>query len=901
MLRFFIMLSGLTLSAYAGEIYLVLGSDTAIWQGMNTSRYHCDYVPDLYTVPSENAYQVMDSAYRNRLQDSYGTPLKLTWWMMAGNIFRYANNTNVPLTNIMTLYLMKEYHGEQIQTFGDELSLHYHTFQWYDYDQDGRVYWNQSQTFMDCFDDFNVTLAQFLLEEEIFPVSFRSGWHYMDNGWQNYLDDRILPFSMHNDYPAKRNDTVEPLDNIFDWSEAPSEFVPYHPNRENYQIPGQLNGWNVRSAHLRRVLSRDLLDTLFVQASNGQDQVACFWGHLPETDFLENIEKIHQRAQQLDEQYPNVKFRYCSAIEAMQRWLQTTDQTPPQLTMTEQHTPAGTQFIVESDKAIFQQQPFVAVKDIYERYQVLDCDPVGPLTWVTRTSVPGELLARAGAAACDSVGNLAMTFIDVLPRDIFIDNQDPGYREISGTWSPSDRAAWGTDSRTAVLTGSDSAAAEWAFDTEQTTLYQIFLQQPEVMGRTETVVARIIYNDILYDEILFKGSLPAEQWVYLATLEGMEGGQARVELSARAQESGSQVLAADVIKVSALVRPIDLYLQQSFVDLGKVIIEEKQPFEMVVGNSGVEELQLEAIESVFGYAAVVGELPMQIEPMSQTTITLEFSPQVLGALEDTLIIRSNDPVQPEKRVVIKAQGMNYFTIVDNENADQYTESGDWQTSNAQAFGPSSRYAFLYRSPKPWAEFSAVLQKSGLYEISIIVPKTVNAAENALYEISVEGVPLDSVYVDQNQDSGDWVPIIQVSLPYGKPVQTRVIDDGSNQNGTVLRADAVQYALIEERVVSVDERNDSVPSEFELGQNYPNPFNSMTTIPFTIPKDGRVLIEIYNILGARVYAKEVFMAAGSHSFTWNGTDYTSKMIASGIYTYKVRTKESVQTRRMLYLR
>ena len=837
MLRFFILLLGFTLSAYAGEIYLVLGSDTAIWQGMNTSEYHCDYVPDLYTVPSENAYQVMDSAYRNRLQDSFGTPLKLTWWMMAGNIFRYANNTNVPLANIMTLYLMKEYHGEQIQTFGDELSLHYHTFQWYDYDQDGRVYWNQSQTFMDCFDDFNVTLAQFLLEEEIFPVSFRSGWHYMDNGWQNYLDDRILPFSMHNDYPAKRKDTVEPLDNIFDWSEAPSEFVPYHPNRENYQIPGQLNGWNVRSAHLTRVLSRDLLDTLFVQASNGQDQVACFWGHLPETDFLENIEKIHQRAQQLDEQYPNVKFRYCSAIEAMQRWLQTADQTPPQLTMTEQRTPDGTQFIVESDKAIFQQQPFVAVKDIYERYQVLDCDPIGPLTWVTRTSVPGELLARAGAAVCDSVGNLAMTFIDALPRDIYIDNQDPGYREIAGTWSPSDRAAWGTDSRTAVLTGSDSAAAEWTFDTEQTTLYQIFLQQPEVTGRTETVVARIFYNDILCDEIPFEGSLPAEQWIYLSTLEGTEGGQARVELSAKAQESGSQVLAADV----------------------------------------------------------------RIEPMSQTSIALEFSPQVLGALEDTLIIRSNDPIQPEKRVVIKAQGMNYFTIVDNENADHYAESGDWQTSNAQAFGISSRYAFLYRSPKPWAEFSAVLQKSGLYEISIIVPKTVNAAENALYEISVEGSPLDSVHVDQNQHSGDWVPIIQVSLPQGKPVQTRVIDDGSNQNGTVLRADAVQYALIEERVVSVKKQNDAMPLEFELGQNYPNPFNSTTTILFTIPADGRVLIEIYNILGARVYAKEVFMAAGSHSFTWNGTDLSGKTVASGIYTYRVQTNETSRMKKMLYLR
>ncbi len=26
-----------------GSVYLVLGSDTAIWEGMDTSRYHCHY------------------------------------------------------------------------------------------------------------------------------------------------------------------------------------------------------------------------------------------------------------------------------------------------------------------------------------------------------------------------------------------------------------------------------------------------------------------------------------------------------------------------------------------------------------------------------------------------------------------------------------------------------------------------------------------------------------------------------------------------------------------------------------------------------------------------------------------------------------------------------------------
>ncbi len=42
-----------------------------------------------------------------------------------------------------------------------------------------------------------------------------------------------------------------------------------------------------------------------------------------------------------------------------------------------------------------------------------------------------------------------------------------------------------------------------------------------------------------------------------------------------------------------------------------------------------------------------------------------------------------------------------------------------------------------------------------------------------------------------------------------------------------------------------------PRFFALIQNYPNPFNPTTTIEFTLPHDGRVLMKVYNILGKEV--------------------------------------------------
>jgi hypothetical protein len=70
-----------------GKVYLVLGSDTAIWDRMSNTTYNNTYNQSLYTDPNMNAYQVMSENFRNDLTDSYGTRLKMTWWMMGGNIF----------------------------------------------------------------------------------------------------------------------------------------------------------------------------------------------------------------------------------------------------------------------------------------------------------------------------------------------------------------------------------------------------------------------------------------------------------------------------------------------------------------------------------------------------------------------------------------------------------------------------------------------------------------------------------------------------------------------------------------------------------------------------------------------------------------------------------------------
>ena len=907
-MRIFLMLFVLLLISYrsisAGDVYLVIGSDTAIWEGMNTNRFHCFYNVDLYTNPQRNAYKVMDPAFRARLVDSDGQPLKMTWWMMAGNIFRYATNTNVPIPNIMTLYLMKTYHGNEVIANGDELSLHYHTFRWYDYDHDGIFYWNQALKFMDCFDDFNVTLAQYLLEEQVFPVSFRSGWHYMDNDWQHYLDNYILPYSLHNDYPHKHNDTVEPLDNIYDWSQAPAAFIPYRPSSQNYQIPGNGKGWNVRSAHFWRVIHDHLIDTVFAAAQKGQDQVACFWGHLPENDFITNIERLDSIAHARIGAYPDVKFYYCTATEAMQRWRKTTDSQPPTVDFSIEHSGDDLYFTIQTDEPIFQVQPFVAVKDIYENYRILSCEQTGSNSWRTREPIRRDLLAKAGVAVCDSLGNQQLKFIRLLPDDDFIDNKDNGFETVYGNWQPiSSGTPWGTDALAAILNENDSVEVQWTYDVPKTTFYNVFVQIP----KTENTAKRLMYvvhnGENSIDTLNISSGLLPNSWHYLKTLSASEGDQIRIQLKASGQGQNGQTVLADVVKISPLVRDRDLRVDEQIINFGAISWGDTAQYSFKLQNLGKESLTIKKIDLPKATMFTDIQFPFAIPAMSDTAITLFLHSETMGNYLDSLTIESNDPQKPRITLPVNATVENYFAIVDNEDAGHYFEFGEWHTSNAQAYGPSSRYAWLNQKPLAYATFQIKLRKSGVYELFEIVPKTVNATDKAIYEIRIDSVAIDSILLNQNEGSGAWVRFGgRYYFPADVTIEIRVIDSGQSTMGDVLRADAVKFSLIKEITDLSQNSMPELPDRFYLMQNFPNPFNATTTIRYYLPQAAQVQIDIFNVLGKKVRTLiDTRQTAGVHRLIWNGQNDMGETVSSGLYYYRLNASGFKAMKKMILLK
>jgi len=94
----------------------------------------------------------------------------------------------------------------------------------------------------------------------------------------------------------------------------------------------------------------------------------------------------------------------------------------------------------------------------------------------------------------------------------------------------------------------------------------------------------------------------------------------------------------------------------------------------------------------------------------------------------------------------------------------------------------------------------------------------------------------------------------------------------------------------------------VASGTYLDQNHPNPFNPSTQIAFGLKEPGWVALTIYDVSGrvVRELANGEF-EAGNHICTWDGKDSRGASVASGVYFYRLDTKDLTATKKMLMLR
>ena len=81
----------------------------------------------------------------------------------------------------------------------------------------------------------------------------------------------------------------------------------------------------------------------------------------------------------------------------------------------------------------------------------------------------------------------------------------------------------------------------------------------------------------------------------------------------------------------------------------------------------------------------------------------------------------------------------------------------------------------------------------------------------------------------------------------------------------------------------------IPQEIELYPAYPNPFNPTKTIEYTLKKEGKVTLKIFDTVGKEIKTLvNQSQQSGNYKVVWDGTNNKEEKVSSGIYFYRIAT-------------
>ena len=219
----------------------------------------------------------------------------------------------------------------------------------------------------------------------------------------------------------------------------------------------------------------------------------------------------------------------------------------------------------------------------------------------------------------------------------------------------------------------------------------------------------------------------------------------------------------------------------------------------------------------------------------------------------------------------------------------------WVSPAVQSDSESRHYAI-------WVPY---LEQGGEFDIEIFIPSGVDAASEAIYEISIkdtEGISQKTnVAVNQNSSQGSFHPISSIYIPSGSRCSVILRDIvGSSSTGSFVVFDAVRFNPIS---ASNDYGSVIVTSEnLFIHSVFPNPFNNRTEIVYETSLTDDITISIFNNLGQKVVqSKSIEHPKGYHSFVWDGKSTKGQEIASGVYFFSITSAFEQKTKKLVYLK
>ncbi len=233
-----------------------------------------------------------------------------------------------------------------------------------------------------------------------------------------------------------------------------------------------------------------------------------------------------------------------------------------------------------------------------------------------------------------------------------------------------------------------------------------------------------------------------------------------------------------------------------------------------------------------------------------------------------------------------------------------TESGSITISNSLSRNSQSRDLFVNKPSgnilkfKNGMELYFGVELSGNNSLNFSLPpilpggfdtrftNNLKATGNfGVMEITSNGQPIEFSY-DTGISKEEWIII-------HKETGEEFSISGS---GDIIIPAPVQFLELRKSIPS------NLPEVFALHQAFPNPFNPITTIRFDLPEKSKVNVTIYNLMGEEI--KDLVngeMPMGFHSVVWDGTNQVGQTVSAGVYLYRIKAGEFIQTRKLILLK
>jgi len=111
-----------------------------------------------------------------------------------------------------------------------------------------------------------------------------------------------------------------------------------------------------------------------------------------------------------------------------------------------------------------------------------------------------------------------------------------------------------------------------------------------------------------------------------------------------------------------------------------------------------------------------------------------------------------------------------------------------------------------------------------------------------------------------------------------------------------------YELSTSTAIGTSLESSPLPESFTLDNPYPNPFNEEARLPYTLDAPSMVHVQVIDMLGRthRSFPSR-YQQAGSYEIVWDAKDEAGIRVPAGGYIFLVDIGESIETKRVVFVK